>query len=179
MKKINVLIITIVFLVSCQSTETEKTITIDNKYELTIPSFLVKVNDLSEEASLQYQHMLKQFFVIVIDDDKEEYRKALELNNLTDIYSNDIEGYSALLTDSYEQALSMTSKSSLKDTTINNLPAKLLTAYSRFGGVETYYNMAFIEGEHNYYQLIVWTLASREYQYQDKMRKLIYTFKEL
>ncbi|GAB1405806.1 hypothetical protein MASR1M74_29880 [Lentimicrobium sp.] len=179
MKKISLIMISILFLLSCQPTETEQTISIDNKYELTIPSFLTKVSNLNDDASLQYQHAWKEFYVIVIDETKSEVQTALEQNNLTDIYSNDIGGYSDLLMDGFEQVISVSRKSDIVDTIINNLPSKLITVKGSVEGIDAFYSLAFIEGQNRYYQIMAWTLASKEYQYQEKMRKLIYTFKEL
>ncbi len=179
MKKISFTIVSILFLVACQPTDSEQTITIDNKYSLTLPSFLTKVNNLNEDASLQYQHAWKEFYVIVIDETKSEVQAALEQNNLTETYSNDIDGYSNLLMDGFEQVISVSSKSSIVDTTIFKLPAKFLTINGNVEGIDAFYSLAFIEGKNRYYQIMAWTLASKKYQYQEKMQKMIYTFKEL
>jgi len=179
MKKISFIIFTILFLVTCQPTKTEQTITIENKYSLTIPSFLTKVNNLNDDASLQYQHAWKEFYVIVIDELKIELQTALEQNNMLEIYPNDINGFSNLLLDGLEQAIPISSKSSIVDTTIHNLPAKLLTFKGRVEGIDSFYTLAIIEGRNRYYQIMTWTLPSKEYQYKEKMREMIYTFKEL
>lgn len=179
MKKINSILIMILFFVSCQPTETEKIIKIDNKYSLMVPSFLTKVSNLNEDASLQYQHAWKEFYVIVIDESISDVQTALEENYLTSKYSNDINGYSSLLLNSFEQAISVSSKSHILDTLVNNMPAKLLTIKGRVEGIDAYYSLAFIKGQNKYYQIMGWTLANKEYQYRDKMEKMIYSFKEL
>lgn len=179
MRKINLFFISIILFVSCQPTETEQTITIESKYSLTIPSFLTKVNNLNEDASLQYQHAWKEFYVITIDESKEELNKALKENNLTEVYSNDIKGYSNLLLDVFSESMTISSKSEIKDTLINGLSARTVQIAGRTEGINAYFSLGFIEGENNYYQIMAWTLADTKYQYDSEITKLIYSFKEL
>jgi hypothetical protein len=180
MKRLNILILTILFITSCQSGDTERLVTIDNKYSISLPSLLVKASTtLNADASLQYLHTWKEFYVIVIDESKSEMQKALTDNNLTDKYSNDIKGYSELLLDGFEQSISISHKSDIVDTLINNLPARVLTINGRAEGIDAFYSLAFIEGKERYYQIMTWTLSSKEYEYKDKMSKILYSIKEL
>lgn len=180
MKKLNILLLTILFITSCQSGDTEKLVTIENKYSISIPSFLVKAStELNEDASLQYLHTWKEFYVIVIDESKSEMQKALVDNNLTDKYSNDIKGYSDLLLDGFEQSISISHKSEIVDTLINNMPARLLTINGRAEGIDAFYSIAFLQGKERYYQIMAWTLSNKEYEYRDKMNRIMYSLKEL
>lgn len=179
MKKINLILILILFLVSCQPTGTEQTIIVENKYSLTIPSFLTKVSNLNEDASLQYQHAWKEFYVIVIDESREEFRKALYDNDLDETYSIDIKGYSDLLLDVFTSTMTINNKTELKDTIIDNFPARTIQITARTEGVDVYFSLAFVEGNKRYYQIMAWTLSNKKYQYDYKMGKLINSFKEL
>ena len=180
MKRLNILILTILFITSCQSGDTERLVTVENKYSISLPSFLVKASTtLNADASLQYMHAWKEFYVIVIDESKSEMQKALTDNNLMDKYSNDIKGYSDLLLVGFEQSISISHKSDMVDTLINNLPARVLTINGRAEGIDAFYSFAFIEGKERYYQIMTWTLSSKEYEYKDKMSKILYSLKEL
>jgi len=179
MKKKILTIFLISFLISCKTSDNTKTVVIEDRYSLTIPSFLTKVNNLNEDASLQYQHAWKEFYVIVIDELKTDFQVALDQNNLTETHSNDINSYSNLLLDNFEQVISVSNKSTIVDTTINNFPAKLLTINGRVEGIDAFYSLAFIESKKRYYQIMAWTLSSKKYEYDEKMRELIYTFREL
>ncbi len=180
MKKLTFIILTILFFTSCQSNETEQTVTTDNKYSISIPSFLVKSSTtLNEDASLQYLHTWKEFYVIVIDESKAEMQKALEDNNLTETYSNDIKGYSDLILKNFEQSISIYKRSEITDTLVNNMPARILTINGSVEGIDAYYSIAFIDGKKRYYQVMAWTLSNKESEYRDKMRKIMYSLKEL
>ena len=110
MKKTTLILLTILTLISCETGDKEQNITIGDKYSISIPSFLTKVNNLNDDASLQYQHAWKEFYVIVIDETIEEMQKALEENQLTDIYNNDIKGYSDLLVNVFQQSVTVKRK---------------------------------------------------------------------
>ena len=179
MKKITILLLTILSLNSCQSGDEQQTVTIENKYSVAIPSFLTKASGLNDDASLQYQHAWKEFYVIVIDESKAEMHKAFVDNNLTETYTNDIKGYSELLMNGFENAISVSHKSEIIDTTINNMPARLLTVSGRIEGIDAYYSLAFIQGKERYYQIMAWTLSNKEYEYKDKMNRIMYSLKEL
>ena len=179
MKKTTLILLTILTLISCETGDKEQNITIGDKYSISIPSFLTKVNNLNDDASLQYQHAWKEFYVIVIDETIEEMQKALEENQLTDTYNNDIKGYSDLLVNGFEQTVSVNRKSEILDTLVNGMPARLLTINGRVEGIEAFYSIAFIQGKKRYYQIMAWTLSNKEYQYKDKMNRIMYSLKEL
>ena len=180
MKKNYILLLTILFITGCQSGDTEQLVTIGNKYSVSLPSFLVKASTtLNEDASLQYLHTWKEFYVIVIDETKSEFQKALVDNNLTDVYENDIEGYSSLLLDNFEQVISISNKSGIVATQINNMPARLITINGRAEGIDVFYSLAFIQGKERYYQVMAWTLSSKEYEYKVIKEKIMYSLREL
>ena len=179
MKKYAIIFLFILSLCACMTGDKQQTITIENKYSISIPDFLHKATNLNEEASLQYQHPLKEFYVIVIDETKAEMQKALVENNLTEVYTNDIKGYSDLLLTGMDQSMTQLKKSKIKVTKINNLPARLLTMHGKVEGIEAFYSLGFIEGKERYYQIMAWTLANKEKEFKDKMARIMYSFKEL
>ena len=93
MKKFILIFLAAIFLSSCQESDEEKTISIDNKYSLTVPSHLKKRNDLNDDASFQYGNLRKELYIIVIDDAKSEVYEALDENDLSHYYSKDIHGF--------------------------------------------------------------------------------------
>lgn len=179
MNRLNLFLLTIWFLTSCQSVDTEKVITIDNKYSISIPSFLTKVSNLNEDASLQYQHALKEFYVIVIDEPKEELLKALMEYDLEDKYSNNVQGYANLVLDNFERVISVSRTSDVIDTLIREMPARVLNINGTLEDIGAYYSFACVEGENHYYQILTWTLSRKENQYKEKMKRIIYSFREI
>nr|MBC7613258.1 hypothetical protein [Pseudopedobacter sp.] len=178
MKKTTIFLLTIFALNSCKPNDEQKTVKVDRKYTITIPSFLTKVSSLNEDASLQYQHAWKEFYIIVIDESKLEMQKALDDNNFNESYSNDIKGYSELVLKNFEQKMSNAHKSTITDTLVNNMPARLLTISGQVSGIDAFYSLGFIQGKERYYQIMAWTASSKEFEYKDKMKQIIYSLKE-
>ncbi|GAA4017426.1 hypothetical protein GCM10022408_33740 [Hymenobacter fastidiosus] len=179
MKKITILLMIILLLNSCQIGDEQQTVTIENKYSVSIPSFLAKTSELNDDASLQYQHAWKEFYIIILDESKTDMQKVLDDNNLTETYSNDIKGYSDLSLNGFEKGISSSQKFEIIDTLVNNMPARLLTITGRVEGIDAFYSLAFIQGKERYYQIMAWTLSSKEYEYKDKMNRMMYSLKEL
>ena len=179
MRRTFIFILTIFLLQSCGTGDEEQLITVGNKYSLSIPSFLTKVSNLNDDASLQYQHAWKGFYVIAIEESKDEMQKAFVDNNLTEIYENNIEGYSKLMLDVFKESLSNPYQSEIIDTTINKMPAKLTTLSGRAEGIDAFYSIGIYEGKDKYYQVLAWTLSNKQRSYKSKMNKILYSLKEL
>jgi uncharacterized protein YcfL len=179
MRKNIVLILTLFLLQSCGSRNEEQLITVGNKYSLSIPSFLTSVNNLNDDASLQYQHAWKEFYVITIDESKEEVQNILIENNLTGLYKNNIEDYSKLILDGFKESLSTPYQSEMIDTIINKMPAKLTTLSGTVEGIDVFYSIGIYEGKDSYYQVLSWTLKNKQFSYESKMNKILYSLAEL
>ncbi len=186
MKKISIIIISILFVISCKSGNKTKVITVNNKYSVELPAFLddaTKVLDkdeLNEDASLQYVNTWKEFDIVIIDETKSEFQESLETNNLTKVYANNLNGYSRSFLDFFPVQGKIIQKPEIKDTIINNLPAKLISLKSQYDeDMSIYFSIGIIQGKNTYYQIVIWTLAGYEYKYKNKMKKIIYSFKEL
>lgn len=179
MRKTLIFILTLFLFQSCASGDEEQLITVGNKYSLSIPSFLTKVNNLNDDASLQYQHAWKEFYVIAIDESKEEMQTVLIKNDLTELYKNNIVGYSKLILDNFKESLSNPYQSQIIDTTINNMPAKLTTLSGRVEGIDAFYSIGIYEGKDSYYQVLAWTLNRKKHSYKPKMNKILYSLAEL
>jgi len=70
MQRALIFIFIILILQACGLGGKERLITFEGRYSLSIPSFLVKTNKLNEDASIQYQHAIKELYMIVIEDSK-------------------------------------------------------------------------------------------------------------
>lgn len=166
-------------LVSCNGKDNApQTVKVEGKYSIDLPKFLEKTNDLNKEASLQYQNQIKEFYAIVIDEPKTALTNALEQNSLSGLYGNDLEGYSRLITDGMDKSIKIKKMPDFKDTTINGAKARLLSFEGVNQGYRIYWNLAFVEGNNRYYQIMVWTKAESKGKYKKEMTAIINSFKE-
>lgn len=175
MKKILLLIAIPFYLISCDEATTYETVTV-NDYSLEIPSYLSKGTDLHEDASLQYQNLFKELYIIVIDENKKEVSNIILESALEDTYSNDFKGYVKLVSGNQEEAIKM-KKLSEKDTLINSLEAKIVKLEAKVDDYDIFYVIAYINGVDSYYQITSWTLKDKRKEYEPIMDKMIATFR--
>lgn len=173
MKKIFTLLFVATALFACNSDKIE-TVSIKNQYSVDLPSFLSKATTLHEDASLQYQNAMREFYVVVIDETKQEFHSAVQETDFT----ADLSGYAQVLRTSLEQSMSDGKFSTVTDTQINGLKAKTFTFEGTMEGLPIYYSVAYIEGKDHYYQIVSWTLQKSKDKYQEQMKAIASSFKE-
>ena len=181
MKQITTIItLTTLLLSSCNYFSDEVAeVTFEDRYSIKLPVFLSKATDLNEDASIQYQHIFKEFYAIVIDEPKDELGQILVDNNINAYYTDDFSGYSDLILGSMEESLELLSDWDVKHTRVNGMPANVVKFSGRYDDVDIYYNLAVIEGRETYYQVMVWTLNDRKETHEKQMNDIIYSLKEL
>jgi hypothetical protein len=172
-------IILILLLVGCESQKAPETVVISDRYSMKIPGFLGRTTDLNEDASLQYQNIFKELYIIVIDESAAEFKEALVENGLDSIYTNDLEGYSDLLMLGVNMELGNGGEAEFEAKNINGLDARVLDMDTEFDGMDIYYQFAYFKGKEHYYQLMTWCLADKKSQHQQAMEDMVNSFREL
>ncbi|RZJ53417.1 MAG: hypothetical protein EOO45_31210, partial [Flavobacterium sp.] len=104
--------------------EKKQTVKIEDKYSVELPSSFSKATGLNEDASLEYQDLLKQLYVIVIDEQKSEFSRILDESELTEIYAADLTGYSKLIIDGIDPSVSLDSLPDFVEGTVNGLKSR-------------------------------------------------------
>lgn len=173
------LITLILFISSCEGDLKMKNVVIENRYAIDVLSNMTVSTELNEDASLQYQNIFNELYIIVIDESKESIDNAIKKNGLEDIYSLDLEGYAKLILDDYEDNEDVGQIQNLKDTTINGLEAKLYQFDAKIEKYDVFYKIAMIKGVSRYYQVLTWTLKENETNFKNKMTNMILSFKEI
>lgn len=175
MKK-NILLL-IVICLSCNLKEEFKTVTVHGKYTISIPDNLELATDLNSDASLQYQDLLNEFYIIAIDESKESFSSAITLSGSS--ITTDFEGYYNIMVTTLPQNLKNCKMYDHKSTTIHGRKAKIFSASGTIENFDVFYRYAIVEGQKNYYQIMLWTEKTKEDQYKALMDKTILSFKEI
>ena len=180
MKKIITLLAVLFFFSNCQVDTETQNIKVKNQYSIDLPKSFSKVDFLHEDASLQYQNILSEFYTIVIDEPSSDFDNlVLEDASLRETYTPDLTGYSKLLKDNLAATIKNGKFSKFEDTKINGNQAKLMTVNGTVDGIDVFYQFGFVKGKETYYQIVNWTELKRKEDHAASMEKIISSFKEL
>lgn len=170
MKKTIILTILSIVLISCSQKQKYKTITVKDKYTIDLPEFLSEGKDLHHEASLQYQNLFKEFYVIIIDERKADFPNPEEM---------DLNAYTSIVKEGMESSIEESVISPIRDTLINGIKAKLFSLSGKLSGTGIYYEFAYLESNKNFYQIMTWTLLKKKHNYKEEMKRMLTSFKEI
>lgn len=182
MKKIILTLLVIsATVLSCQPEE-DKTVTVEDKFSIVIPYRLLETDGLNENATLQYEHAGKDFVLMVFEEEKEKAHEALNAASIVlgeKKIPENIDGYTNLLMQNYRETFSISEEIEITDSLINDMPAKVASFTGKSDDEELYFLIGFIEGAQMYYRIVNFTLTSKEQDYKEKMKNIIYSIKEL
>ncbi len=153
---------------------------IKNDYSLELPDFLNVTDSLNPNASLQYQNINKELFVIVIEEDRKEFTKKIIDNNAEKVYPPNLKGYTDIINHSIGETITISARTEIIDLEINGLPAKNFTIQGQTKDkIPVYYSFTVVRGENNYYQIAQWTAKNQRALFEEQMIKIANSFKQL
>ena len=164
---------------SCGDTNPQlKTIKSNGLYKIDLPDYMEETFQLNNEASLQYQNLFKELYIIIVDEPKNEFHEAISQEHYANEYTKDIQGYSDFLIDTYPER--EVTREDLIPAKINGLDARIFEMKETTeDGYDICFKAVNIEGRANYYQVMVWTLAENKEKYADLIDTIINSFKEM
>ncbi len=154
---------------------------IQNKYQIAIPKYMKQTNELNDEASLQYNNLFKENYIIVIDESKEAFITAMDEAEINDPSYSVIENYRNIQLQLLNGNISVSNEEQSKKMKINNLNAVQVSFVGKVPDVndEIAYILTFIEGEFELYMIMTWTLKKYSKRYTGTYQKMAHSFIEL
>jgi hypothetical protein len=145
---------------------------VNNRYSLSIPDYLQACTDIHKDASMQYQNVDKDIYVMVIDE-KKKTMQDFNLDYDIDTYFNNIasQGFTENIKDG---KVSIPGRQ-----TISGNKALIAEVTGKIEENEVYYKLALIETPYEFYQILAWTRAKNKENLEGDMIKMIESFKEL
>lgn len=180
MKNLYILSIAILFLASCgQSVDKMQKVDIDGKFTVEVPEVMTKTTGLNDDACLEYQNTLKEYYMIVIDDDIKEFNEVFVESGLNEYYDDGFIGYADFIYESFVEALTVYTDADWKEFTVNNMAARQKEVDAELDGIKVYYTYTLVHGKDYYYQILMWTLPESKEDFKKIVDKTIASFKEV
>lgn len=161
--------------------ELMETKVVEDRYSMDVLKSMVSTTQLNEDASLQYNNLYQEKYLIVIDEDKQEFIDALTSFEEYDESASVIDNYARIQLYYLQQASSVKHESDLKKEKINGMEARLKAIDAEIAGVPEAisYWLGYVEGNEALYTVMVWTLENRKKDYEIDAHKMIRSLKEL
>jgi hypothetical protein len=173
-----------VFLGSCIQTAEKKEVTDwktinSENFTIELPSHMKEAKDLHDDAVVQYQNAIKEFYFIVIQESISSFHQALADAELEGEYSSDIDGYAKLVSDKFADNVDeMIKKTEMKKIALKGMDARYFESNAKVNGVDIHYHYGFVQGDTTYYQVLSWTVMGKEKKLNDTMLGILESFKE-
>ncbi|MDC6363022.1 MULTISPECIES: hypothetical protein [Flavobacteriaceae] len=186
------LVSTIAALNSCIDSKTKKTgtipkvedfnmVNVKNEFQILIPKDLGKTTGLNADASLQYQNIYQEAYIIVIDEQIGAY---IDTFKELDLYNSDksfIENYRETQLQLLAERIRILKQTEATSTTINKLEASQLSIDAKVDGIEETlsYFLTFVEGKQKVYLVMCWTTSSKKEEHRATFETISNSFKLL
>ena len=146
-----------------------------------------KISGLNEDASMQYANLYRGVYFIVIHENKKEIIDGLKEFGMYNEYDSPLSNYTSFMLETYqdEEAIGVMRGLEKEKFFAEQNPGEIISFEANYYDEETaedmviYYCMSFIVGEHNFYQIMGWTDVKNKQKYQDDLRSLVFSFREL
>ncbi|HSH67010.1 MAG TPA: hypothetical protein VLB84_14760 [Bacteroidia bacterium] len=171
MKK-TLLFIFVVLFISCNQETTFSEVNVNDRYSIMIPTYMKACNDIQKDASLQYQNLDKDVYVIVIDE-KKVTMQDYDLNFNLDSY------YNSISSQGFSESIKNGKISIPGRQEINGNKALIADITGKLEENEVYYKLAVVETPYEFYQIMTWTRAAHREKLEKDMITIIESFKEL
>ena len=150
-------------------------------YSLHVPKYMKKTYELNDEASLQYMNALKEAYIIVIDESKQDFIDVYRDLETYDETISPLENYRNIQMESLRETITIDNESPAKKLKIRNVDAEYVEIDGKVEGVnfEIAYSLGFIEGKEKLYLIMAWTLGDRRTKFEDTYEQVMKSFKEL
>lgn len=158
-----------------------ETVEINDKYSMRIPNYMKKADNLNMDASLQYQNIYKETYIIVIDENKEEFISVFkDIGEYSDSLSP-LKNYKDAQLQFIGESINIGSMSEDKAIKINRLDAEKVIIDGTVEGVDydISYFLTFIEGKETFYMIMAWTLQDKKNKYRPTFEASVKSFREL
>jgi hypothetical protein len=169
--------IALILIVACNTETKYETRQVDDMFSIDIPTYMTDINLENPEASITVGDSLKERYVMVIYETKqeiEEYGVDMEL---------DINNYSEIVIEMFGQAFTNpeTKKVTQEPKPINGITSLSYEIRGEFAevGAGIYSYITILESDKSFYTIYIWSLETDERNFTPEAHHIAVSFKEL
>ena len=149
-----------------------KEMKVKSQYSINLPDYLTHSETiLNEESSLEYSNKKKQFYVMVIDENKSDLTKDGEPYTLKDYFENSTSNLAGGLME-----VKTTPPEAIK---INGLNGYKISIGGKNNKTPLVYKCEILESSKHFYQVYCWTIIDLLPKNEKDMNTILDSFKEL
>jgi hypothetical protein len=143
----------------------------NGNFTILIPDYMIVDESLNSDASLQYSCAAQEMYIIVIVDSKQALKDAGSAYTLQTYYDFAAKNIQSMVENS--------NLGKAKKSKINGNASLIGTITGKFKEYDIYYKLTIVESEKNFYQVLIWTLASNKKKYGKDMDTMLKSLKEI
>jgi hypothetical protein len=157
----------------------------NNEFYLMVPTFTTSTTKLHEDASIQYNNPMKEFYVIVVNEPKKTLQDLIDENELMMDYFpsgtvNVNSYYNFVVKGLAERGEDIHLSDSSSATKINNLQGRLVSAVGMLNRKhKIFYRIGVFEGKDEVYQVFTWTMEKYKNKYKPVMDSVLHSLAEI
>jgi len=159
-------------------TDTFHTVSIDGDYRIDIPKFMTGTTGLNEEASLQFQSLLKEAYLLVIDEPKAGFEKIFRELGQYDEELSVIQNYRVARLQLLSRSAEISNKTKPELRIINDLDSEVMELDAIIDGIpsEISYFLTFVEGDERVYMIMAWTPKDKKMEHKTTFKAIAQSF---
>lgn len=153
-----------------------KVISVNDEYAVSVPEYMTELKSLHDDASFQYANLFKETYIIIIDENKEEFITAFEDVEIYNDSLTPLENYADFQLKSFRENMAASDMKKL-DSRIKNLPSQIHKFNGKVEGLDIAYVVSFVETDKKMYMIMSWTMKNRYSKYRETFKLIHSTFK--
>lgn len=134
--------------------------------QIRVPAGWREQNDLNDKAIIQASHILRDIYVVVIDEDKENMVEGYTIDDYTDWASNDM-----------KEVLEQPNLTPTANKTINGLEARQFEVTGSIDKTKLKYIVATVATDKSFYRVIAWGLEKDFEKYRRDFQGVVDSFR--
>lgn len=151
-------------------------------YTVSVPEYMSSTRELNEQAGTQFMNASREAYMIIIDEEKDEFVETFRIEGLYDENKSVLENYAEFQRTSFNGVIQNPTKNTPITYSERNglkMAEAILEGPSVDIPYDIHYLFGFIEGKEYLYFMVCWTLLENHEMNGEDLKNILYSFKEI